>query len=459
MRDLDLGVAVLHLDVAQARQARLLRRRRRLLLGIGGLALLAALGLAVWQRAVYGVVVVYAADAAAVVRVGDAPMTAAGEALVWRGAPGVYTVTAEAPGVYPQRRTVTVTVGMTTTATFPPGRPRPALLLAPRPAPGAVWRMVTADARGGWRAVAGGAGDAPPAVMRVTATAVTRAPDLDRYPVADTATLADGRRVRVVWEPDPADRSGARGRLTLTSPDGRVETLTTDQPVDGAWWSPDGAYLVLALRAGSGSVVRVWDAAGGDGSPLHAPAVSAMPTPAAALEWAPNGAAAVLFSAPAADGAAADALLLTLPRGGRGVQTATLAPGPARPAGLAPLGWGSDGLFWVAQYADRLALTYWPFDGGSPLLLGSVPPSTLALHVADPQRITLAVQQADGRIGLQTWPDGALLATMDDLPAAAAGRAGARWRGWTMALALNDDLWHAVCDPALLAPPTDGGGA
>jgi len=458
MRDLDLGFAVIHLDVAQARLARLLRRRRRLALGVGGALAMALLLVAVWRVVAQGGVAVLAADAAAQAWVDDAPMTAAGAALVWRGAPGVRTVTVTAPGVYPQRRTVTVTVGMTTTVAFPPGRPRPALLLAPRPAPGAVWRMVTAAPDGGWRAVADGAGDAPPVVMRVTAAAVTRAADLDRYPAADDVQRADGRRGRVVWAPDPADRTGARGRLTLTLPDGRMDTFPTETPVDGAWWSPDGAYLVLALRAGDGSVIRVWDATAGE-SPLHAPVISALPTRALALEWAPTGAAAVLFSAPAASGAAPDALLLTLPRAGRGAQTATLSPGPARPAGLAPLGWGGDGLFWVAQYADRLALTYWPFDDGAPLMLGVVPPSTLALHVADPQRITLAVQQADGRIGLETWPDGARLATLDDLPAAAPGRVGARWRGWTLALVINDDLWHATCAPALLAPPAEGGGA
>lgn len=494
MRSIDLGIAVIHLDVAGARLRRWWMRHRTWL--VGGTVLLLLLGgsvLVTRMQAQGSVRVVAMArrpgspGPALAVRLDGVPLAPVGEAWVWHGPAGRYLLTIDAPGHYPHAQVVTVTTGMTTTVVAAVGVPRPTVHRVPPPVPGGRWGVITAATPERWHALMypapaaaaaadGGASfwpraaersDARPLVVQIDGGVARRLTLRDRYPAADERwdrsapadrpgpTGAAGQRWWAVWvrQRDGAAGGGAHGAIQIVLPDGRALTGAAPGEVDGLWWAPHGRWLVMALRDDVGSHVRIWDAQS-DTMPLDAPLVATMPGPVVGVEWSPDGQSAVLLAAAAAGPAGAhDALLIG--RVGEGWQAVALPVPPVRPGGLVPFGWREHGVLWVD--ADGM-LSYWPGVDRAPIPLGALPSGVLAVTVADAtDALLLAVQRTDGQIALQWWPDGEEVAVLDEVPPGAPGEVGGRWRGTTLVLVVDETLWYLVYPPAVLTRGAEEG--
>lgn len=420
---IDFGLGVLDVRVLRARLRRVRRRLRTLitlaaLLVVVGAAALAARGALVG----IGTIVLTASPDGARVTL-DGRAVGSTEAV----AAGSHRLRVERDGFYPAEIPVTVTREQTATVRLAPLRPRPLVQLIPLPSPGSRW--LAAASGDDWRLTA-----APEAPRQAVGGRADDAEGLVRYALADgqlreaapgvADEVACGGRCWSAWE--EASRGRVAGLLTVTTMEA-THVISTEAKVAALWWAPGGASLLLAEPAAYGERLMVWR--GGDAlQPLvH------LPGRVVAVHWRGDGRAAVVVSArgAAADDGRYDASLVSLIGGAR---TSRLADPPPSLLGMPPLAWQDDSLLWVAGEGS-LTLQRVPLEGTLPTSLGALPDGVVAIAALD-GAVRLIMRGDDGVLRLISWPDGATLAVLDDLPRLAGGTAsGASWQDGALLLA------------------------
>jgi hypothetical protein len=326
-------------------------------------------------------------------------------------------------------------------------------MMATRPAAEAT------GTRPGW-----GQAQAPPAryQLHLDAQGLTRLSVLETYPVADEIVAPDGARFWAVWEPQAdVTTTGAAGSLTLTTPAVSRVISTTTSP-RGIWWSPGGRALLAALPHDLGVDLIIIDPARPqlDG----ADAVITAPGVVQSVSWSSDGRAAVVVTAPAPDiqpggarvarptpvaspsGAKAavlerSAVLIQLPQAGGRARATRLRVPPSRPAGLIPLAWSEDALWWVTDTGLGLALDRVSLASGAAERIDALPDDLVALTALPGGSLRIARLQADGRIAVQRWPGGQTLFVLPDITAH--DGAGGIWHGGELLVATApESLWY-----------------
>lgn len=478
---LEIGPYTIHLDVLAARLQRQRRRIRRTLSALLVLVgTLAAAWLAAPQLRGRGVVLVPAHPADVQLTLDGQPVEAGALAM----ASGEHTFLAARPGAFPASQIIQVTRDQTVTLTLPPLRPIPIIQLLPLPQPQSTWAQISADASGGWRLQAArpapegcpgarpGWGPAPPVmplVLHLDRQGLTRLSVLESYPVADEVIGRNGARFWAMWsEPSGPKTPGVVGQLTLTTPAG-TDTVSTTTALRGLWWAPGGRALLVALPHDQGHDLAILDPR----QPMALPRpLITVPGTVKSVHWHPEGRAVVILTALDSPGStslqaiprpgptqapttaettalAYNAVLIQLPQAGSPQATRLRVP-PVRIAGLVPLAWTDDTLWWVTDTGLGLALDRVDITTGTPQRLGTLPSDLVALTVLpDDHAVRLMRALPDGSLRVERWPEGAALFTLPDIQAT--GLAGGTWRGNDLLVATSPTaLWYIQTQPEAL---------
>lgn len=471
---LEIGPYTIHLDVLAARLQQRRRRIRRVLTSVLTLiALLTVVWLTLPQLRGRGVVIIPAYPA-------DVRLTLDGQPVhpgLLVIASGDHPFTAEKPGAFPFHQVIQVTRDQTTTLTLPPLRPLPLVQLLPLTHQQSTWSQVSADAGGGWRLQATrqepqtttgmrpGWGPSPAAtpsyVLHLDTQGLTRLSILETYPVADEVIGADGERFWAMWgSQDGPKAPGVAGMLTITTPAGTT-VISTTEPLRGVWWAPRGHALLVALPHDQGHDLAIIDPRRPGTAPRR---LITVPGAVKSVHWHPDGRAAVVLTAidappqspaqgaprpgptalPAEDAETAlgyNAVLVLLPPDGEPQATRLRAP-PIRTAGLLPLAWTHDALWWVTDTGLGLALDRADLADGASGRIGSLPDTLVALTVMpDDHTVRVIRGLPDGTLQVERWPDGAVLFTLPGVQGGAL--AGGAWRDGDLLLATSPtSLWY-----------------
>ncbi|PDV97319.1 hypothetical protein [Candidatus Chloroploca asiatica] len=478
---LDVGPFTLHLDVLAAR---LQRQRHRLRQGLQAGGVVSVLAVVVWLLMPVlrgsGTLLVPPLPPEVQVQLADRPVRPGRIVLP----SGPHALHFTQPGAFPVTSVIQVSRQQTTTLIVPPMRPIPLVQPVPLPHPQSTWLQVSPDAGSGWRLTAtrpeperpaGAPGWGPPQPepapyhLHLDAQGLTRLPVLETYAIADELTTRDGARFWAVWEPHRgAPLPSVAGSLTLTRPTG-TQVITTSRSLRGVWWSPGGRHLLVAVPHAQDVDVLVVDPA----RPQVDAQVPLITVPGTIhhLAWSPDGAAAVIITSlaspspphvarptPPADApptatALLDhtAVLIQFAPPGADARATRLRVPPARPAGLIPLAWTADALWWVTDTGLGLALDRVTLAAGVTERVGPLPDDLVALTVRPDGTLRIVRPTAEGTLAVQRWPADAD-ATLVVLPTIQTqGRTGGIWQGHELLLATGPTaLWYVQIQPEAL---------
>ncbi len=481
---LEFGTYTIHLDVIAARLQRQRRRiRQAVLAGCFLLGLTAAAWLLIPLLRGSGTLVVPLLPGDVQVRLDDTLLPAGSVMLP----SGNHILSVERAGAFPVTSVIQVSRNQTTTLALPILRPIPIVQALPLPHQQSVWAQASPNAGNGWRLTATrpapeqtgprpGWGQTQPGPslyqLHLDPQGLTRLSVLETYPVADEISTGDGVRFWAVWEPQGSTKTpGVAGTLTLTTPAGTQVISTTASP-RGIWWTPGGRHLLVALPHDQGVDLIVVDP---DRPHIddRAPLIT-VPGVVQSIAWSPDGRAAVIITSlestapvhqaaplparptPTAVSLPAEtatlernAVLIQLPESGRDARAIRLRVPPARPAGLIPLAWSADALWWVTDTGLGLALDRVNLADGVTERVGPLPDDLVALTVLPDATLRVVRVQADGQLAVQRWPDEQ---TLFILPAIQAhGSVGGIWRGEELVLATGPaTLWYIQVKPEAL---------
>lgn len=478
---LEIGPFTIHLDVLMARLQRRRRRIRRVVLATVMLVAVMVAGIltAPLVRG-RGVAIIPEPPAGVQLSLNGQPV-GSGAVTVPSGS---HSFLAERSGAFPASQIIQVTRDQTVTLELPHLRPIPLLQQLPLPDARSTWMQVSADASGGWRlqasrpAAEASAGARPgwgpqplipPLVLHLDRQGLTRLSVLESYPVADEMLTAAGERFWAMWsEPTGPKLPGIAGLLTLTTPVG-TDVISTTGALRGLWWAPGGRSLLVALPHDQGQDLAVLDPR----RPTSAltPLIT-VPGTVKSVHWHPDGRAAVVLTAidpPAPTGPQAaprpgptqppataetsalayNAVLLLLPDVGTATATRLRVP-PVRAAGLLPLTWTDDALWWVTDTGLGLALDRVYLATGMSERRGTLPSGLVALTVLpDGNTVRLVCALPDDSLRVERWPEGDALFTLPGVEAT--GPTGGTWLGGDLLLATSPTaLWYVQIDPEAL---------
>lgn len=478
---LEVGPFTIHLDVVMARLQRRRRRVRRVAFAAVMIVAIIVAGILA-APLVRGQGVVLIPEPPAGVQLSlDGRSIEGGVVMLPSGS---HTFLAEKPGAFPVNQVIQVTRDQTVTLELPHLRPIPVLQQLPLPDSRSTWAQVSVDASGGWRLQASrptseaGPGArpgwgpqplTPPLVLHLDREGLTRLSVLESYPVADEMVTTVGERFWAMWsEPTGPKLPGVAGQLTLTTPAG-TDLISTTEALRGLWWAPGGRSLLVAIPRDQGQDLAVLNPR----RPTSAltPLIT-VPGTVKSVHWQPDGRAAVVLTAidpPAPTGPQApprpgstqppitsetsalayNAVLLLLRDDGAATATRLRVP-PVRAAGLLPLTWTDNALWWVTDTGLGLALDRVDLATGVSERRGTLPSGMVALTVLpDGNTVRLVCALPDGTLRVERWPEGDALFSLPGVQAV--GSAGGAWLGGDLLLATSPiALWYIQIDQEAL---------
>jgi hypothetical protein len=306
-------------------------------------------------------------------------------------------------------------------------------------------------------------------MLHLDAQGLSRQSILETYPVADEVIAANGDRFWAMWSSQDGPKTpGVAGMLTIATPT-LSTVVSTTETLRGIWWAPGGTQLLVALPHDQGHDLAVIDPRRAAASPQ---VLITVPGAVSSVHWQPDGRAAVVLTRldppaqrgaptparpgptpmPAAEAEATlgtNAVLILLSPAAEPHAIRLRTP-PIRPAGLLPLTWTHDALWWVTDTGLGLALDRVDLATGSTDRVGDLPDTLVALTVMpDDQSLRLVCRLPDGVLQVERWPEGEALFTLPGIQSATA--AGGTWRGGELLLATDTrTLWYIRLAPEAL---------
>jgi hypothetical protein len=476
---LEIGPYTIHLDVLAAR---LQQRRRRIRRTVAALLILALVLVGSGMLLPYlrgtGIIVIPALPPEVRLTLDDQQVGPG----PWVVAAGAHTINVEKPGAFPVRQVVQVTRDQTTTLPLPLLRPLPELRQLPLPQAQSSWLQVSMDAGGGWRLQAtrvepettqprpgwGPAPITPPRfVLHLDAQGLTRQSILETYPVADEVIAPNGDRFWAMWSSQDGPKTpGVAGTLTIVTP-ALSTVISTTETLRGVWWAPGGRQLLVALPHDQGHDLALIDPHQAGAAPR---VLITVPGVVSSVHWQPEGRAAVVLTTldpPTHHGSSlgprpgptptpevettlsTNAVLILLPPAGEPHALRLRTP-PIRPAGLLPLAWTPNVLWWATDTGLGLALDRVNLATGGIERVGALPERLVALTVLpDAQSLRIVRSLPDGALQVERWPDGTGLFTLPGIHSHVP--AGGTWRDGELLLATNPHtLWYIRIAPEAL---------